>query len=458
MKKLFGLLLALLVGFFANAQQNIPNGNFEDWGVHKTDVLDTWVVSGTVNPSNDAYSGSKSIRLENKASAKTRGFITSGPFVGNRLLGVPYDEQPLSIRFRAKYDLALGDQAQMACLFSYKGNTIAYAGLTIEGSSNDTFSYFSVPITWTVSTNPDSVALALSSLNLETQEFNGDGYIIFDDLHFATISTRNKAIPNGDFENWTTKTRDDLTSWYTTDDYLFELTGLEFPNPLVVQSNKGRSGTKGVELTTQDLNNDLIPGMIVVGDAFRDFEKPTFAMNNRWKYFEGYYQYKPVNGDSAFFAAFLFKSGIPIGGVQFTIDQTTTSYTYFSKEIAYYTAVAPDSAVVFITSSNPDDSRGEGSWLLLDDIQFSDNNSSVFDVNLNKLTVYPNPFQNEIHFSGIDQMIGADFTIVDVLGKPVTEGILTRNLTVDLTDQLPGVYILHISGKHVKTTKILVKE
>ena len=206
MKKLFGLLLALLVGFFANAQQNIPNGNFEDWGVHKTDVLDTWVVSGTVNPSNDAYSGSKSIRLENKASAKTRGFITSGPFVGNRLLGVPYDEQPLSIRFRAKYDLALGDQAQMACLFSYKGNTIAYAGLTIEGSSNDTFSYFSVPITWTVSTNPDSVALALSSLNLETQEFNGDGYIIFDDLHFATISTRNKAIPNGDFENWTTKT------------------------------------------------------------------------------------------------------------------------------------------------------------------------------------------------------------------------------------------------------------
>ena len=120
--------------------------------------------------------------------------------------------------------------------------------------------------------------------------------------------------------------------------------------------------------------------------------------------------------------------------------------------------MAPDSAVVFITSSNPDDSRGEGSWLLLDDIQFSDNNSSVFDVNLNKLTVYPNPFQNEIHFSGIDQMIGADFTIVDVLGKPVTEGILTRNLTVDLTDQLPGVYILHISGKHVKTTKILVKE
>lgn len=458
MKKSFNLLLALLVGFVANAQKNIPNGNFEDWGVHKTEILDSWEVSGSVKPSTDAYAGSKSIRLENEFSSKTRGFITTGPFVDGKLIGVPYDEQPLSVRFRAKYDLALGDQAQMACLFTYKGNTIAYAGITIEGSSNDTFSYFSVPITWTLSTNPDSVAIALSSLNLESNEFNGDGYIIFDDLHFASISTRNKEIPNGDFENWSTETKDDLTSWYTSDEYLFELSGFEFPKPLVAQSNKGRSGTKGVELTTQGIGGDLIPGMIIVGDAFGSIEQPTFSMNNRWKYFEGYYQYKPVNGDSAFFAAFLYKSGIPIGGVQFTIDQTASSYTYFSKEITYYSPIVPDSAMVFITSSNPDEARGNGSWLLLDDIQFSDNNSSVFDVNLNKLTVYPNPFKNEIHFSGIDQMIGADYKIVDVLGKPIDEGSLTRNLTVDLTDQIPGVYVLHISGKHVKTTKILIKE
>lgn len=452
------MLLALLVGMIVNAQKNIPNGNFEDWGVHKTDVLDNWEVSGAVSQSTDAYAGTKSIRLENEFSSKTRGFVTTGPFVGNKLIGVPYNEQPLSMRFRAKYDLALGDQAQVACLFTYKGNTIAFANLTIEGSSNDTFAYFSVPITWQLSTNPDTVAIALSSLNLDASEFNGDGYIIFDDLHFASISTRNKALPNGDFENWSTETRDDLTSWYTSDDYLFDISGFLFPTPLVAQSNKGRSGTKGVELTTKEINNDLIPGMIIVGDNFINVERPTFAMNNRWKYFEGYYQYKPVNGDSAFFAAFLFKSGIPIGGVQFTVDQTVTSYTYFSKEITYYTTVAPDSAVVFITSSNPDESRGNGSWLLLDDIQFSDNNSSVFDINLNKLTVYPNPFTDKIHFTGIDQMIGADFTIVDVLGKPVTSGILTRNLTVDLSDQIPGVYVLHITGKHVNTTKILIKE
>ncbi|MFT5512007.1 MAG: hypothetical protein ACI8SE_000401 [Bacteroidia bacterium] len=458
MKRSINLLLALLVVTVGYTQQNIPNGNFEDWGDHETEVLDNWDVSGNATSSTDAYSGSKSLRLDNTSNNKTRGFVTSGPFIGNKLTGVPYDEQPLSVRFRAKYNLALGDKAQVACLFSFKGNTIAYAGLDIEGTSNDTFAYFSIPITWSMSTNPDTVAIAISSLNLESQEFNGDGYIIIDDFHFASISTRNKALSNGDFEKWTIKKRDDLTSWYTSDDYLYELAGYVFPTPLAAQSNKGRSGTKAVELTTQELNGDLISGIILVGSSLLDFERPSFPINNKWKYLEGYYQYKPVNGDTAFFSAVMYKSGIPIGGAQFNVTNTTSSYTYFAQEITYFANLVPDSATIFIASSNPDESRGNGSWLLLDDIKFSDNNSSIFDLNLNRLTVYPNPFTSVIHLAGIDQMLGADYMIVDVLGKPVTSGILTRNLSIDLSDQLSGIYVVHITGKHVKTTKILIKE
>jgi hypothetical protein len=457
MKKSINLLLALLVVTTANAQ-NIPNGNFEDWGVHSTEALDDWDVSGNVTSSTDAFAGSKSLRLENTVSNKTRGFITTGPFVGNKLGGVPYDEQPLSVRFRAKYNLALGDKAQVACLFTYRGNTIAYAGLDIEGTSKDTFAYFSIPITWSLSTNPDTVAIAISSLNLESQDFNGDGYFIIDDFHFASISTRNKAVPNGDFEDWTTDTRDDLTSWYTSDDYLLDVSGYQFPNPLVVKSNKGRSGTKAVEMITRKLNDDLVAGIIILGNSLENFDKPAAPVSNRWKYIEGYYQFIPQNGDSAFFAVVLFKSGIPIGGAEFTIDQAAYSYKYFAQELSYFVGLTPDSASVFIASSNPDDSRGDGTWLLLDDLKFSDNNSSVFNLNLNKLTVYPNPFKTEIRLSGIDQMIGADYMVVDVLGKPIVKGNLERNQVIDLSDQISGVYVLHITGKHVKTTKILIKE
>ena len=63
MIKLFNLLLALLVVTFAFGQQNIPNGNFEDWGVHQTQVVDNWDVSGNVTSSTDAVKGSKALRL-----------------------------------------------------------------------------------------------------------------------------------------------------------------------------------------------------------------------------------------------------------------------------------------------------------------------------------------------------------------------------------------------------------
>ncbi len=458
MKKIINLLLAMLVVVITQAQQNIPNGDFEDWGVHVTETLDNWEVTGNVAASSESVSGKKSLRLENKISDKSRGYISTGPFIGNRLQGIPYDEQPLSIRFKAKYNLALGDQAQFAAIFSLKGNTLAFANLTIEGTSKDTFGYFSIPITWSLSTNPDSVAIIVSSLNLESQEFNGDGYIIFDDIHFATISTRNKEIPNGDFENWSEETRPDLLNWYTTDDYLLDLVGFKNPFPLVKQSNKGRSGSKGLELTTKKLGDDLLPGMIISGESFVDVDRPTIPMNHRWTYLEGYYQYKPVAGDSAFIAAVFFKTGIPVGSVEVTIDKEATSYTYFAEEISFYSSIEPDSVVVFITSSNADNPQGDGSWLMIDDIRFTDQISNVFDLNLNRLYVYPNPFTSTIHLDGIDQIIGSDYSITDVAGKPIKAGKLSRSLTIDLNDEAAGVYVLHITGKHVNTSKILIKE
>lgn len=457
MRKTIVLLLALHVIVVAQGQ-NIPNGDFENWSTKNEVVIDQWVSSGDVTATTDAYEGSKALKLTNTASTERRGYVATGAFSQNKLQGIPYDEKPLSIRFRAKYDLALGDRAQVAVLFYLKGNAIAFSSTYIEGSSKDTFNYFSVPITWNLSTQPDSVGIVMSSLDLETQDFNGDGYIIIDDFHFATISTRNKEVPNGDFEDWSTKSREVLSSWFTTDDFLREILPDGSPVPFVTKSNKGRSGTKAIELQSHQFGTDIIPGMVIVGDHFVDNEEPTFPVSKRWKYLEGYYQYKPVQGDSAFFGAFFFKNGIAIGGTQFAIDKEATSYTYFAKEISFFSSVTPDSAVVFIASANPDNPRGNGSWLLVDDIQFSDQNSSVFNLDMNKLSVYPNPFNNYLKIDGTDQMLGAEYRLLDLLGKPVKSGVLTRNLIIDMSSELPGVYVLQIAGKHINTSKIVVKE
>ena len=457
MKRTIGFLAATLA-FSTVFAQNIPNSNFEDWGFTSTNVLEGWTVAGNVSGTDNSHSGSKAIRLDNDAVNETPGFVASGPFNGTELGKVAYDEQALSVRFWANYDLALGDQAQVAVLFYFKGNIIGTAGLYIEGSSADTFRRFSIPINWHVSTNPDSVAYVLSSKDLENDTYNGDGHVIIDDFHFATISTRNREVPNGDFENWMEEKHPHLNGWFTSDEFLLELTGLAPSPALVSESSDGRSGTKALELTSRQVGDDIIGGIAFTGKDISALERPGFAISDRWKYFEGYYKYNPVNGDTAFLGAVLFKNGQEIGGAELYITGSNSSYTYFAEEIQYGSADVPDSAFVFVASCNPDEPRGDGSSLILDDLKFSDWNASVFNLDVNKLRVYPNPFNDRIRITGPEQIYGATYEVVDVVGHTTHSGILRHNIELDFTHNLPGIYVLHLTGRHINSSKIIVKE
>lgn len=458
MKKLICLLLLSAAYVVSYAQPNVPNGNFESWVSKSYSELADWTTYGNVSSTDDAYSGSKAIRLDNVANIRTKGFIATGTVVPGKISGIPYDEQPLSARFQAKYDLAPGDQAVVTIIFTKAGSPIAFANTTIEGNTADTFRYFSIPINWQVSTNPDSVGVLISSLDLDQNVINGDGYLIVDDFHFASISTRNKPVPNGDFENWTTKHRDALAFWYTTDDYLFDEGGIILDPRLVSKTEKGRAGSLGIQLNNRKLGNDIIPGVMFTGSTFARVDFPAFPVANRWKYLEGYYQYSPSNGDSAYILIGLYKDGNLIGGQRHFITNNTTTYTYFAAEMEYYTTDIPDSAYVMIACSNPDNPRGEASQLIVDDVKFTDHNSGVYDLTVNRLTVYPNPCHDFIRLSGTSQMTGSKYMLVDVLGNPVTEGTIVHDLIIDMTEQVPGVYILHLQGKHVNTSKILIKE
>ncbi len=451
------LVFVLALCFSASFGQDIPNGGFETWNQVESTVLDNWSAYGNVKQSTDAYDGTKSIRLENDWLTEIPGFVTTGELVGDDLGKIPYNEQPLSMRFRAKYDLGLGDSAFAAALFYYKGNPIGTASFHIEGNSADTFARFSVPIVWSVSTDPDSVSIVLSSMDLETEEFNDDGYIIFDDFHFATISTRNADVPNFSFESWTTKTEEKPEGWYTTDDLLFDLVEQHLPVPFATKTNKGRSGTSALELTSQEFGGEPTAGIAVSG-GLEGFSGPAVEVSRDWKYIEGYYQYTPDMGDSLFVFVTIYSLGTQVGAALFTTDKPASSYTYFAQEIVYFPGASPDSASIIISTGNFDNSRGIGSKVIIDDLKFTDNNASVFDLDQNKLNVYPNPFSTTVNIDGVDQMIGADYAIVNTVGVTVAEGTLERGMSLDLSENLPGIYILHIKGRYVNTSKILVKE
>lgn len=457
MKKIACMLLVTFSSLIAIGQ-NVPNSGFETWSSVSTFSIDQWVTAGEVSRTTDAKEGGYAIRLDNVLSTNSRAFVASGPFGRQGIQGIPYNEQPLSVRFYSKYDLALGDIAQVAALFYLQGNFVAFANITIEGSSMDTFTYFSVPIDWQVSTVPDSVAIIFSSIELDSNNVQGDGYIIFDDFHFASISTRNKAVPNGNFNTWGTQSREALTGWFTTDDYIESFGGGRPNPPIVSKNNTAKSGSYAIELKNRVYGQDTLPGIMFTGSDISSFERPAFAVNRKWKFLEGYYQFSPENRDTASIVAFMFRNGVPVGSAQGAIVSAKSDYTYFAFNIDYLIDIVPDSATVFISNANPDAPRGAGTRLLIDDVRFTDQNLGVFTLHHNRLNVYPNPFKDEIHLSGIDFLEDAQFVIYDAGGKVFREGTCHNNDVIDMRDASAGVYFLHIEGNHVVTDKILLKE
>ena len=447
------MTLASLVG-----AQNIPNGGFENWSNDTSFNLDSWNIAGSVTRSTDAVEGGVAVRLDNTVNNQSRAFVATAPIGPGGIKGIPYDEAPLSMRFYAKYNLALGDRAQVVAAFTNKGNYIAVTSFLIEGNSADTFTYFSIPIQYQISTLPDSVAILISSIELDSNRVNGDGYLIIDDLHFASISTRNKALPNGKFNSWTEQYTQKLDFWLTTDSYLKQVSGQSFNPPLVRKTTDSHGGQTAVELTSRNIGQDTLPGVIFSGKDPEQFEKPSFPVTQKWKYIEGYYKFDRQNNDSAFVGVGLFKNGVPIGGAQAALVTPQTGWTYFAFELSYLVDITPDSATVMFTNANPDAPRGTGSVLTLDDIQFTNQNLGVFNLFANKLTVYPNPFQDEIHITGLDRLEGARYVVRDATGLEFRSGEVVQDMTIDMRDAGAGIYFLHIEGRHVLTDKILLKE
>lgn len=453
------IFLFIIGASISLSAQNIPNVGFESWTETSSFSIDNWFVAGAATRTTDAYEGGTAVRLENNASTQSKSFVASGPIGPGGVASIPYDEAPLSMRFRAKYNLAAGDKAQIVSAFRSGPNYIAVSSITIEGNSMDTFTYFSVPIQYQISTIPDSVAVIITSLELDSNTVNGDGYIVIDDLHFASISTRNKDIPNGNFNSWSETQTRHLDGWQTTDSYLFQISGQRINPPIVSEiTDDVHGGSTALELRNRLWGADTMPGVIFTGPDPEEFETPSFPINQKWKYIEGFYKYNPEGGDSATIAVSLFKSGVPIGGVQAILFTPKSDWSYFAFEFQYLVDITPDSATLFITNSNPDQPHGLNTTLVLDDVQFTNQNLGVFDLFANKLNVFPNPFRDEIHLSGIQNIEDAIYEIRDARGRLVKSGDVTRNLIIDMRNTDSGIYFLHIEGEHVLTDKIVVKE
>lgn len=89
----------------------------------------------------------------------------------------------------------------------------------------------------------------------------------------------------------------------------------------------------------------------------------------------------------------------------------------------------------------------------VDGIQNSFNKKAI------ELQVFPNPTVDFVNISVNDLESVSNYTISNILGKYITEGIIESKLTtIDLIEQKPGIYLISFfnkNGKKINTRKVI---
>ncbi|TXF79114.1 M1 family metallopeptidase [Chryseobacterium sp.] len=93
------------------------------------------------------------------------------------------------------------------------------------------------------------------------------------------------------------------------------------------------------------------------------------------------------------------------------------------------------------------------------DYQILEKNSTVTnDITLGvktseneEFTMYPIPAKNELFFKGISRTTG--FEIYSIDGKLLRKGTYTPSGSINISELVPGTYVMSINGKHIKFTK-----
>ena len=239
--------------------------------------------------------------------------------------------------------------------------------------------------------------------------------------------------------------------------------------PMTEKTTDCVSGNYAVKMTTQEIFNLPAAGSCWLGTLTMSGYTPitTFGIpyTDKPNYFNGYYKYIPVQGDSCHIYAYLSKWNIATGKrdtIAWTalLGKTTVStYHTFSLEFDYYLQDTPDSiTMVFTSSANGENYEGQiGSTLYIDNVKLS-MTDDIKDVNSSFIVdVFPNPTNGTIKIvSNINTE--TNYSIFNINGQNVKSGNINSKLEfIDLSDLISGIYFIKIKNINGNLIKKIIK-
>ncbi|PCJ66920.1 MAG: hypothetical protein COA58_05560 [Bacteroidetes bacterium] len=448
--------LFLTIGLFA---QNIPNGDFENWETRDHFKLDGWYSpTRNVQRTTDAKVGNYAIKLINTYSATSngsKGYIRNIDYSNRDILnGFAFNGDALSMVFWSKHDLAPGDTARAYVVFRDEGRYKGRVDFRFSGTTNGQFVKYNVPLEWNGSRTPDTAWVYLYSYI--NSKVNGDGYVIFDDLHFENIGQRSPEITNADFEEWNNVGVDFPSGWRSIDLRTYDLYTSFLSGQSVFQISDSTAFQEGTSLLIKNYvsNNIARTGYCYFGTQDNDYYTPAFAFPDTFKYLQGYYKYLPEGPDTARinFRTWAQTSSRSNNNLYLTEAE---DWTFFSMPLTYNDSKIPDSAAMIAYSSYGDTINGENTALYLDKLSMV-MEPTPFNLSVPKNTlsakIFPNPCQDKVFIESRTKIKYCSAT--NTIGQHFSLNVV--NNTIDVSSLDNGLYYLTIRDSNGLTQNIKI--
>lgn len=452
MKKTISLICSLIIATFSFAQ--IPNPSFEDIkNITETNAA-YWYSTGKAEQSTDANSGTYAIK-QYGGTAQFGNLIslTVGTSTFNNQ--VPYEGRPTHLEFYIKGNLVAGDSLFLISNLTSNGTTYGVASLDLTTLSNNYFK-IKTPITIIDSSNIcDSITLGFYFQGSDSS------YFILDDVKYTNNNVEEGQVVNGDFETWVSTQYRKIEGWSTSND-IGKVFGFTFN--AVKDTSDASDGLRAIYMQNISFFGQVIPGAIVTGMNNID-QGPAFPVSSRYKYFNGYYKYKPATNDSFSVEVSMFYQGNQVGLGKFRSTATVNQYQKFSCEILYdsVSSVIPDSANIIIAAGSLDAAvAGSKAWV--DQLSFEAVGVENTITNQKNVSIYPNPTKDilNIHFeANANEYTSIQLYSIDgKLVKHIYQGKNLNNyiqLTTNTSEIPAGIYLIAIqSGSNIYHQKLQV--
>ncbi len=273
-------------------------------------------------------------------------------------------------------------------------------------------------------------------------------------LLFFKVTLAQNPVPNPSFESWVgSGAYEEPEFWGTQNAY----TG-DFGLSTVTKDSSAHSGNLAARIVTKGHNNTFITGIICTGVVkASDFScVGGFPANFRFAYFSGYFKYSPSldsgTNDLCMMTAWMWKWN-DVTNKRDTVavasfkGGSAADYVLFIAPFEFKTAETPDSAVIYIASTDSILNAPVGSVLLLDDVAFT-GSVGIEEVKSHELFTYPNPADDQLSIRLPQNATLQQFKIYDSKGSLVNTIAIpsSSDITLDTRMLLNGIYFFRADG------------